>query len=432
MFVYIESLLLIVIEVFCCKIFFNNFSEKRYAKKIFYYIAFVIQVIYTYLISLILNQSLLLKELLVVIGISIIMYFIMQINVLKAVCLATLYQGLLVLIDYFILWLNVIFFNSIKQVDEIYYVQGNLLVTLGKIIIFIVVILIGKYIGNKSLEKLTNIQWVQFMIFPIFTIVSISAMIISTGNIENQQQGDIYLSIAICLVGMNILVFYLINNILDREMQIRKSKIFELEVKSQLSMYRSISENLNNHRRRTHEYKNQIMCIQGLINKKNYQDLKTYIDKISGNFVMQMDNIDTNNSIVDAIFNTKYQEMLQKNINFVFKINDLSNIKISDEDIVTILSNLFNNAIEACEKCVGKKVIKAKFIKEKYNIIIAVKNTYNGDLIVKDENIFTSKEEKEEHGIGIKNIIYVVEKYNGSYSIKTNGKEFYFSIIIPV
>lgn len=263
MFVYIESLLLIVIEVFCCKIFFDNFSKKRYAKKRFYYIAFVIQVIYTYLISLIFNQSLLLKELLIVIGISIIMYFIMQINVLKAVCLATLYQALLVLIDYLILWLNVTFFSSIKQVDEIYYIQGNLLVTLGKVIIFIVVILIGKYIGNKSLEKLTNIQWVQFMIFPIFTIVSISAMIISTGNIESQQQGDIYLSIAVCLVGMNILVFYLINNILDREMQIRKSKIFELEVKSQLSMYRSISENLNNHRKRTHEYKNQIMCIQG-------------------------------------------------------------------------------------------------------------------------------------------------------------------------
>ena len=36
-----------------------------------------------------------------------------------------------------------------------------------------------------------------------------------------------------------------------------------------------------------------------------------------------------------------------------------------DEDIVVILSNLLNNAIEACEKCSGKKFMKMKLVKEK-------------------------------------------------------------------
>jgi hypothetical protein len=37
----------------------------------------------------------------------------------------------------------------------------------------------------------------------------------------------------------------------------------------------------------------------------------------------------------------------------------------------------------------------------------------------------------EEHGVGIKNIIEVIEKYNGSYVIKNDDEEFYFSIVIP-
>jgi sensor histidine kinase regulating citrate/malate metabolism len=37
----------------------------------------------------------------------------------------------------------------------------------------------------------------------------------------------------------------------------------------------------------------------------------------------------------------------------------------------------------------------------------------------------------EEHGVGIKNIIEVIEKYNGSYVIKNDEGEFYFSIVIP-
>ena len=37
---------------------------------------------------------------------------------------------------------------------------------------------------------------------------------------------------------------------------------------------------------------------------------------------------------------------------------------MEDEDLVVILANLLNNAIEACENCIGKKVIKFKFMME--------------------------------------------------------------------
>ena len=72
-----------------------------------------------------------------------------------------------------------------------------------------------------------------------------------------------------------------------------------------------------------------------------------------------------------------------------------------------------------------------KFIEEGDNIIISVKNTYNGKLEIKDGEIQTSKlYESDEHGIGIKNIIDVIEKYQGSYTIQNDKEEFYFSILI--
>jgi len=62
-----------------------------------------------------------------------------------------------------------------------------------------------------------------------------------------------------------------------------------------------------------------------------------------------------------------------------------------------------------------------------------VKNTYDGQLIVKDGEIQTSKKyDADEHGIGIKNVIEVVTKYKGSYVIRNDTEEFYFSIVIPV
>ncbi|MDE6636000.1 MAG: ATP-binding protein, partial [Lachnospiraceae bacterium] len=108
-------------------------------------------------------------------------------------------------------------------------------------------------------------------------------------------------------------------------------------------------------------------------------------------------------------------------------------LRVTDEDVVTILSNLLNNAIEACETCEDKKVIKFKFVKENDLIIIAAKNTFNNDIVYENGEIQSTKtENEEEHGVGIKNILKIVEKYDGSYAIKDDNKEFHFSIIIPV
>lgn len=95
--------------------------------------------------------------------------------------------------------------------------------------------------------------------------------------------------------------------------------------------------------------------------------------------------------IINAILNTKYQEAISKNIVFVFKVNDLSKIVIEDEDLVVILANLLNNAIEACEKCEEKKTIKLKFVIEENLIVLSVKNTCSHPIIYSGNEIKTSK-----------------------------------------
>ena len=65
----------------------------------------------------------------------------------------------------------------------------------------------------------------------------------------------------------------------------------------------------------------------------------------------------------------------------MFKVNDLSKIVIKDEDLVVILANLLNNAIEACEKCEKKKTIKLKFVIEENLIVLSVRNTCSNLII---------------------------------------------------
>lgn len=269
---------------------------------------------------------------------------------------------------------------------------------------------------NENSFWKNNIIIILFMVSVCFTVIFVKD----------------YSVISFGLAGMNIIVLCLYNDDLKHEMKIRENEMLKMQARNQSNMYRSISESFEKQRKKTHEFKNQIMCIDFLVSNKRYQELEEYVKKICGKFYKDFNSIDTNHLIVNAILNAKYQEAVEKDIVFVFRINNLSEIKISDEDLVVILSNLLDNAIEACEKCRGKKVLKMKFVLEDETVIISVKNSYNNNLIYSNGEIQTSKrEDADEHGIGIKNIIEIIDKYGGTYVISNNEYDFYFSIVIP-
>ena len=429
---YVQGIVLTALEIICCKIFFESFGKKRYESSTRNCIIIFSTIISCYLVVLALYNKFIIKQILVIVMMALFMSVYVNVKLIKSIVLSLLFQGLLLSVDYLTLWVNLSLFKSLADINESHLIGASMIVVLAKIILFITVVIIRKKTGDKTADVLSNADFLRFMFFPIFTIFTIIALIDTSGNGANQRQNDVFLAISLCLACMNILLFYLINDILKREISVSESKLFRLRAKNQTDMYRSVSENFVKQRKVTHEYKNQILCIESLINTGNYEELKNYIKNISGHLSTELDYIKTNNVIVDAILNSKYRETLEKGIMFIFQLNDLSTLGIEDEDIVVILSNLLSNAIEACEKYSGKKVIKLKFIKDGDNIIISVKNTYNGKLEIRDGEIQSSKlTDIDEHGIGINNIIDVIEKYQGSYTIQNDKEEFYFSIMLP-
>ncbi|MCM1155837.1 MAG: GHKL domain-containing protein [Ruminococcus flavefaciens] len=432
MFEVMRNVLLIFIEAMCCGIFFETFGEIRHKGWIN-----VIQIllllgsmcIYSYVLS----EYFVPRQIIAISVFSVFMLWHVIISLKKSIVLAVLYDALILTTDYLIYSVNRWFFLSSKMLEQQYQVGLVLVSLLAKIILFLFILIIRKWFGKKSMEMMQDTEWLRFLFFPVFTIAAISAMLSIFEYVQTVEQANLLAVIAFGMVGMNIVVFYLINDILEREMKIHESKVFQIQAKNQLEMYQSISDNFDKQKRKTHEYKNQISCIESLLDKKQYSKLEEYVKKIYGSLNNEPDAINTNNVIVNAILNTKYQEAEAKGIVFVFRVNDLSELKIKDEDVVTILANLLNNAIEACETCEDKKVIKFKFVKEDDMIIIAVKNTFHYDVVYENGEIKSTKTSGgDEHGVGIKNVLKIIEKYGGEYVIEDKNKEFSFSIIIPV
>ena len=67
--------------------------------------------------------------------------------------------------------------------------------------------------------------------------------------------------------------------------------------------------------------------------------------------------------------------------------------------------------------------------KENDQIFIRVQNYVSPDEEIKFE---TYKEEKEEHGIGMKFIEYLVQKYHGKSEVEIDGKENLFIVEVKI
>ncbi len=431
MFRLMQSVLLIFIEAMCCKSFFETFSEKRYKGWInLVQILLLLSSMCFY--SYVLSEYFVLRQIIGISVVSVFMLWHVKISLKKSFVLAILFDALLLAMDYLAYLISGWFSLSYESLGQQYEIGIVLVYLLAKVILFFVVLIIKKQFGKKSMEMMQDTEWLRILFFPVFTIAAISAMLSVFGYMQTVKQVNLLFVIAFGMVGMNILLFYLINDIMEREMKMHENKVFQIQAKNQLEMYRSISESFDNQKRKTHEYKNQISCIESLLDKKQYTKLEEYVKEIYGSLNKEPDAINTNNVIVNAVLNTKYQEADAKGIVFVFRVNDLSELKLKDEDVVTILSNLLNNAIEACETCEDKKVIKFKFVKEDDMIIIAVKNTFNYAIIYENGEIKSTKTSSvDEHGVGIKNVLKIIEKYGGAYVIEDKNKEFLFSIILP-
>lgn len=428
----LAEVLIIFFEVLCCKMFYEIFGTLR-RRGWMNVVQLIILECCVFIAARGLGDLFIVKQIVMVSIFAVFMFWHMKISVKKSFILASLYQAMLLSIEYLAYSINVEMFSG-REMSGTKYDLGNVLVILlGKAIVLLCILVIKKQFGKKSIEVLTDTEWLKFLIFPMFTIIIIASMLSYCRYVETSEQTMLLFIGAFGMIGMNIVVFYLINDIVERETQLYESRIFQLQAKNQVEKYQSISENFDKQKKRTHEYINQIECVKSLLKQKQYSKLEEYVKEICGTLDRELDAIDTNNIIVNAILNTKYQEAEANGIVFVLKVNDLSGLKIEDKDMVTILSNLLNNAIEACKKCErNRRILKLKIVIEDGMIKIGVRNTFNSPILYENGEIKSTKLVRaEEHGVGIKNIIEVIEKYDGSYVIKENNQEFYFSIIIP-
>lgn len=348
---------------------------------------------------------------------------------------AFLFHNYLVMLEYSLMLIvvKITMFRNINPALAYDYYELYMITVEVLINIFVIVICF------KNRERLVEImkllrdrEWINIFFISFFSSLILTITVKESGMQENYYVDLMVICIDVAIVFLDFAIVGLFIQSIKKEKNIVESEAILTRVKNEISLYRSISDNLEKQRRKSHEFNNQMAAIKGMLEQGQINELQDYVSVVVEKEKQLTTEINTYHAIINAILNTKYEEIKQKNITFVMKVSDLSDISISDEDIVVLLSNLLNNAIEACEKS-QEKMMKMKFVIEDEQIILSIKNSILDIPISIDGELVSTKKDKEDsHGIGMKNIVEVIEKYRGKYVIDFDENWFSLSIIIPL
>ena len=180
-----------------------------------------------------------------------------------------------------------------------------------------------------------------------------------------------------------------------------------------------------------HDSVNHLYALRSMLDASD-QEAGRYIDHLIGKMQNAEIYSSTGNIAIDSVINYKLGVAKERNIDVRAQIVLPEQMDLEMEDMVAILGNLLDNAIEAAEKAEDGRYVDIGMYYRAGALFLHVLNSYDGRLLIQKGEITTRKQEKSLHGIGLKSVKQAVEKYNGTMDIRHTGKEFTVKIMLYI
>ncbi len=204
-----------------------------------------------------------------------------------------------------------------------------------------------------------------------------------------------------------------------------------LAYKIQRAQYQLNQENIDIINRKCHDLKHQIRRLR---KTENLQEKNDYFDELEDAIMIYDMALNTGNKALDTVLMENGLYCKNHDIQWTCMADGTKLGFMKDEDIYALFGNAFDNAIAAVMQVSdnSKRVISSKMLTQDKVMVIQIQNYFVGNIRYEDGLPVTTKEEKEEHGFGMKSIRYTAEKYNGTITVNANNGIFVLQILLPL
>lgn len=274
--------------------------------------------------------------------------------------------------------------------------------------------------NSDKFELKSSSMFVFVVLFVLFNVVISSVVIYSGGDVG--MQGSLLLSgynIACCLLTM-----YLMFEVIFKKQYERGYIVANRLLRQAGEQYALAKENIEMINLKCHDLKHQIRELGGKsLAQREISEIENMISIYDAP-------VHTGNEALDIILTEKSLYCNKRRIKLYCIVDGGLLSFMSDPDLYSVFGNLLDNAIEAVEGLPEEK----RFINLSVRTVNGFTRISTSNCLV-SEPVFegglprTTKDDKENHGYGMKSIRLVCRKYDGELDIRTEGGMFTVNIV---
>jgi len=301
---------------------------------------------------------------------------------------------------------------------------------LSKLIIFVITVIVTLII-KKNTQIVKFKDYLCFIITPLISIATIITISFEFDTGEPNATAGICFAAAGLMI-INIIVYYLLENIIDATEISEKQVRMEQQFAFQEQKYEQASQSFRNISSVIHDTNKHLVYLNECVERHEFDEAKRYIGTAIEHIDKSYKRINTGFLPIDALVSNSFNIAEANNITFKSDIKiEKERICIERYDLCVALGNLLDNAVEACKKVSNPddRTISVSIVTGDNSMVIHIENSAER---MKGIDFKTDKKDKMLHGYGISNVKAISEKYGGVFTIDRRESSCEATLIFPI
>lgn len=283
--------------------------------------------------------------------------------------------------------------------------------------------------GRINMRRHSDI--LAFIVVPLLTCTVGMSALLTLEAANFQTDIEVYITIITVSTAVIVIIFWYLLIKVSKDSSVKADLMLS---KQREELYKSsvlgTNEQIEKISAVKHDMKNDLMTVSMLISNGEYEKAKAICDSVSERLTAAYTPVSTDNPALNAIVNVELDNAQAKGIDFIYDISNPLTF-MSDGDIISVIANLCDNAIEyLAEIPMEQRKMSLSISEYKTFCKIVCKNNLMSSVLADNPELKTTKTDKALHGMGVKILKSVAEKYNGELLIGEEDNQLTMSVVV--
>ena len=298
--------------------------------------------------------------------------------------------------------------------------------------ILLILLLLMTFLCSKYTETASTKLFYLLLPVPVISIFLLFLICFVNPRIYSYFSNEflIFFLPALIVGALSSIGIYALIYQMWRKSELEKEKeLYENMLQAEHKRYEDMQIASEQIRKIRHDIKNMLYAVKVQMEEEHTDKARRGLEDLLEQVNSAGSLIHSENRMIDYILNAKLASAENKNIRISGDASGMCRMK--DIDLSIVLGNILDNALEATKEINHADIELHFYIKGNHQNVVC-KNTINQSVLKNNPLLHTKKNEKEDHGFGIRSVAETMEKYGGSLEFFEEDHMFCAHIMLPL